>query len=245
MISTVHLKNVIATGKAGTGKSTLAEILQRKYGYQKYSLASPIKEIASQMNEWNLDFLSRILYDAFCACFSRNGHYSLQDIQAVLTQAYRQFGPVLKERKKPRALYQFIGQEMRRVVHPDCWVRLLAWRIDYRVPFVIDDVRMPNEFQYFSAIPNTVSIRMVVPDEIRIQRLLLRDGVVDEEELNHETEKYCDDLRCTITVVNTGSLEDLEATVDELVREVMAARGVVVGEENGLLSEAGYEVVVG
>lgn len=245
MISTVHLKNVIVTGKAGTGKSTLAEILQRKYGYQKYSLATPIKEIASRMNEWNLDFLSRSLYDAFCACFSRNGHYSLQDIQAVLTQAYRQFGPVLKERKKPRVLYQFIGQEMRRVVHPDCWVRLLAWRIDYRVPFVIDDVRMLNEFQYFSSIPNTVSIRMVVPDEIRIQWLLLRDGVVDEEELNHETERYCDDLPCTITIVNTGSLEDLEVTIDELAQEVLATRGTGTSGTNSVLTEAEYEVVLG
>jgi len=210
------MSNIIITGRAGAGKSTVAKMLEEEYGYERYALADPIKQITENMLQADLDEVGQVLYTLFADALPEI-RASEVEVANFLWYIRNKYECALRTESKPRAVYQELGQGMRKLVHKDCWIYLLASQIDHSKPFVVEDIRLPNEFAFFSRMNNTLSVRIFADEQIRLQRLKLRDGMVDKNALNHETEHYCDKFPCRIEIDNNGTMEELKEKVQNLV----------------------------
>jgi len=109
------------SGGKGCGKSSVARILERKYGYEILSFATPIKEMLKAMGlrdaELNDPVLKEIKLD--------------------------EYG------KSPREIMQLLGTEFGRVmIADDIWVTAMKRKIQPGTKVVIDDVRFENEARF-------------------------------------------------------------------------------------------------
>ncbi len=124
---------------------------------------------------------------------------------------------------KPRRLLQTIGTSMRQL-DPDVWARYLVHRIEKEKPslFVVSDCRYPNELKMLWEL-GALPVFIDCPYELRMQRLAVRDGVVNESLLSHESEQAVDELRKVVNLddivylYNDGTLEELYQLVDWIV----------------------------
>ena len=110
----------LAGGK-GCGKSSVARIMERKFGYEIMSFATPIKDMLRAMGlrdaELNDPVLKEITLD--------------------------EYG------KSPREIMQLLGTEFGRdMIADDIWVTAMKRRIEPGVKVVIDDVRFENEARF-------------------------------------------------------------------------------------------------
>jgi hypothetical protein len=109
-------------GPAGSGKSTVAERLESKYGAKRYAFADPLKQICMR----TLDMTREQVYGTQEQKETRDPRYNFS----------------------PRWFLQRLGTEgMREVFGPDVWWKLTLDRIDNDRPAlaVIEDVRFVNE----------------------------------------------------------------------------------------------------
>lgn len=108
-------------GKSGAGKSAVAEILRKEHGFAAAAFADGLKATVIEMGV-------------------KVGGVELSSL------------PVLEDRKREdpevRRLLQEFGALVRKY-DQDCWIRAVAWRIDYYAErggsVVISDVRYLNE----------------------------------------------------------------------------------------------------
>lgn len=111
-------------GKAGCGKDTVASLINRHYGFERYALASPLKAGLQVMLDLPPGFL---------------------DNRATKEEPLPWLG------KSPREMLQTLGTEWgRHHVHPDLWLKLMERRWDTvqraELPgLVVSDVRFVNE----------------------------------------------------------------------------------------------------
>lgn len=126
MHCTAQLPRLIGvTGRAGVGKDTLADYLCIFEGFERYSLASPLKA-------------------AIEAAFS---------LPPSIWDRDRKEEVIPWIGKSPRQLAQTLGTEWgRNLVAPDIWLRCLGRVIDTLPPeapgLVVPDVRFENEARY-------------------------------------------------------------------------------------------------
>lgn len=105
------------------------------------------------------------------------------------------------------------------------WIRLtendidtyhsLTQAYDYQSPIVISDIRFPNEYEHFLD-KGYFPIHIIGSEEDNIKRVKQRDGYIQEELLQHETETNHNDFT-GLKIRNDGSLDDLYNQVDSLV----------------------------
>lgn len=136
------------------------------------------------------------------------------------------FGP---SETKPREGYQTFGQFCRER-DPDIWVRkcfedIGLWRAGYEYlynsPFraVISDLRQPNEYVRCRS-EDFVIIRVTAPEALRIDRAIKSADTFNLRDLTHETESHVNTFAVDYEIVNDGSLAELYAKVDEVMRKV-------------------------
>lgn len=126
------MKLIGVTGKAGSGKDTVAEYLVREYGFERYGFADPIKQ-------------------GLCAAFGLMP-FDFAD-RARKEQPIERLGG-----KSPRQLAQWFGTEFgRNMICEDIWIRMAQFRYDALVDMVrntfgpapvgmvVSDVRFENE----------------------------------------------------------------------------------------------------
>lgn len=114
------------TGRAGSGKDTLAQALCGKFGYRQYSFAEPIYNMLKTLpyaEHWN-------------------GNMARDEKEKV--NAF--YG------KSTRQMLQTLGTEWGRLhVHPNIWVNILQDKLERKhaitghSKYVINDLRFPNE----------------------------------------------------------------------------------------------------
>jgi len=127
-------------GKAGAGKDTVGDYLVEKHGFEKISLAGPIK---------------RLVQDIFV----------LSD-EEVNDRVLREQPMPDWDGWSVRRLLQFIGTDMfRKLLFEDIWVRSLWKRVssDLENNYVVTDVRFPNELEHLKngGGDNFLSIKVV------------------------------------------------------------------------------------
>ncbi len=115
-----------------------------------------------------------------------------------------------------RKLLQFVGTElMRNQVDENVWVKNAVSRVA-RIPLaIISDVRFPNEVDDVRTLldgqAHVVFIRVARPDHEGAQGGLQ----------NHASESHIGDLNADFDITNGGTLEELYATVDDLMKLVL------------------------
>ncbi len=110
------------TGKAGVGKSTIAILIEAKYGYRRRAFADPLKSALVQMTGLPMRYFTEI-------------------------ELKEKIIPWIG--KSPRELMQLMGTDfVRHMINTDFWVvRMKEFLINTEHNIVIDDIRFPGEAQ--------------------------------------------------------------------------------------------------
>ncbi len=141
--------------------------------------------------------------------------------------AYRYFGMKEKDRK----LLQVLGTDVaRREISNDIWIKRLVEDLYIvektreimnmsKINFIVDDCRFLNEHQAFK-YTDWKGIYLHASDEIRIKRLIGRDGDAKIELLNHETESSVDTFKDDLIQVDaSGTLDEMYANIDKVIKK--------------------------
>lgn len=169
--------------------------------------------------------------DAVAEYLAQNFGYTRFAFGDELKRYYHElFGP---SETKPREGYQWFGQAMRER-DPDIWVRKcfdkiafysgLIQRGQLHTPFpnaVITDCRQPNEYDRCRS-EGYVIIRVTAPEALRIDRAIKSGDTFNLSDLTHDTESHARSFDVDYEIVNDGTLAELYAKVDEVVRNVSA-----------------------
>lgn len=138
---------------------------------------------------------------------------------------HRRYPEIMWE-PKPRIGYQNHGQLMRALISERYWIDVCFDRIaeslrKFPTRPLISDLRQPNEFDRCKS-EGYVIIRVNCPDEIRIERARAAGDNFTANDLNHETERYIDSFTVDYEIQNDGSLDELYAQIDEIIRAITA-----------------------
>lgn len=125
---------------------------------------------------------------------------------------------------KPRALYQRFG-ELCREIDPLVWVKHAdaAYKqvLDSKSTkgIVVSDGRQPHEYEWARANGFTV-VRVTAPDELRVARAVEAGDDCTPHDFAHDTEMYVDQFAADYELQNDGSLDELDAKIDEMMAEI-------------------------
>jgi len=120
---------------------------------------------------------------------------------------------------KPRGLLQAVGQKMREI-DKDCWTDYVMRQTDgLRGNIVITDCRYLNELE-IAQKHGFIPVRIESTVANRYNRLLARDGVVEQHTDKHISETDLDGVKVPYTLDNNGTLEELYTQVDGLIRRL-------------------------
>lgn len=156
-----------------SGKSTVAKILRDTHGFHIVSFASPMKSMLA------------LLLDTYGIREERLHYYA--------TVAKEE--PIPEIGKSYRDLLRTLGTEWgREQVDPDLWVRAALRRAEDTDLLVIDDVRMPNEYEAIMAVGGQVW-RITRPGAVTVNPHS-SDGALEGFAFDEEID-------------NAGSIEDL------------------------------------
>jgi hypothetical protein len=172
------------TGKAGAGKDTLADLLVEKYGFEKYSLASPIKKLLNERFGWKDEFW-------------QDRAWKEAESEQCGFKAAR-----LYDYFSPRSWAQWLGTEVGRTVGgEDVWANMMAkaWlnrHVNvYDTPrMVVPDVRFDNEASRIIGLGGFV---------VQVHR----DDIVPVAQ--HPSENGVNILKIKRVLVNNGTPEQL------------------------------------
>jgi hypothetical protein len=127
--------NIIGvTGYAQNGKDTVGNILVEEYGYERLTLADPVKEAVLRLDPYIPD----------------PRYYASEepeDYVVRLSQYIEEVGPEeAKKHPEVRRLYQVMGTEVgRELLGEDIWIDAAEYGMVPGTNYVITDVRFPNE----------------------------------------------------------------------------------------------------
>lgn len=203
------IKIVGLIGEPECGKDTIADFAIEKLGARRIAFADPIRECALA-----IDPIVTITVNQDGATPPESINvYRLSDVVSQL--GWRE----AKKIPEIRRLLQRIGTEMgREVILDDIWIqlgfrRLMAYHngsggeLDR---FVFTDVRFENEAEGIAKFAEQVGGKFTL---IRVRRPGY--GVVND----HASESSYDKISANNTIVNDGSLEDLQAKVINTIGE--------------------------
>lgn len=175
------------TGKASSGKDTLALHLQQKYGYTRRAFADPIKELLNKRFEWTPEQWE-------------DRRWKERPCVITLDVPARDW----HNRLSPRQLAQWLGTEVgRNTFGQDCWVRAMEnWcraNMDGGDRLVIPDVRFNNEAEWILAQGGRI-IRVTHPNA--------------PEVAPHTSEQGVNDTYVNFFLVNNASIEHMYTAID-------------------------------
>jgi hypothetical protein len=184
-------RNIALTGKMGSGKSTIADVLMNTYGYRTLSFASPLKGLVIEADPL-------VMYESL--------HGTVTPVPIHLSDVLAS-GKTFEEAKRKypevRRSLQRIGQGIRRI-DPDYWVRNLMERVldvPSGTPIVVPDVRYPNELEALAK--NGFKT-------VRVQRKYPQGLTNDESRaMLHESETALDTYNVDALIKNDGEMIDL------------------------------------
>ena len=187
---------IVFSGKAQSGKSTSAKVLQDVLGTNKveiYSFATALKKIAQEYFNW--DGIDKGIY--------------MHDVKVPDQRGHRIVSQPIPD--KGRQLLINIGQYMRKI-RSTIWIDYVVNQIKKEISigsdriFVIDDLRFRNELELVKVIQPCISIRLT-----RNSQLDLND--ISETDLdNSEFDYYID---------NNGTIEDLKKELSKVYEDIL------------------------
>lgn len=187
------------TGLAGCGKSTLANYLVEKHGFERVSFAAPLKKMLRTLNPiigYGQYALTGPMLQVRLSDLIEDG-MSEADIKES------EFGA------EYRRLLQVLGTDCIRAVDDNFWVRAAMGQIEYGKRYVFDDVRFPNEG---SAVTSDVTGTLWnIP----------REGLVRGE---HSSEQWAGKMDENFHLPNDGTPEELFRQANCIIKHLEGVR---------------------
>jgi dephospho-CoA kinase len=184
------------TGGIGSGKSLIADMLLKR-GVALYSSDSRAKELMASDPELRQQLVERFGSEVFCA--------------EGLNRAY------LAERV-------FASDEelkaLNAIVHPRVMADFEQWAEKQSGDYVVLESAILYESGFDGAVDIVVAI--MAPEELRIERVIKRDGVTKEQVEERMRHQLSDEERCNrakYAIVNI-ELDELEEDVEQLHRRL-------------------------
>lgn len=184
------------TGGIGSGKSLVADMLLKR-GVALYSSDSRAKELMASDPELRQQLVERFGSEVFCA--------------EGLNRAY------LAERV-------FASNEelkaLNAIVHPRVMADFEQWAEKQSGDYVVLESAILYESGFDGAVDIVVAI--MAPEELRIERVIKRDGVTKEQVEERMRHQLSDEERCNrakYAIVNI-ELDELEEDVEQLHRRL-------------------------
>ena len=183
------------TGGIGAGKTSVAKVLEHM-GYPVFY---------SDLEAKNLYDAHPILKEQMIALFGKelyqNGHFQKNILAQKLFQ-----NPILKEK-------------VSELVHPLVRAAFEQWASQQHTNMVFNEAAILFEtgaYQQFTA-----TILVVAPEDLRIQRVISRDQLTDQEVRNRINQQWTDAQKKVLTpfvIENDGRplLYQIEATLDQI-----------------------------
>ena len=179
---------ILLTGGIGSGKSAVAHILESR-GVPVYDSDSAAKSL------YTPKFVS-LLEKKLCASFSDEGG-------------------VLDKKKLSAIIFSDTSarEKLEGMVYPALREHFLAWRKEHvDVPFVVLESAIAQSKPAFGEFWDAVVV-VDAPEEVRISRVMERDGCSREEALARMASQQKPG-KADVTIVNDGSIKALEKAVD-------------------------------
>lgn len=193
-------KLIMLTGKMGSGKSTAADILH-KYGFMNKNFAYPIKIFTE-----SLGFTYEQVYG------TQQEKLEINEFWGISSREFMQkFGTEIGRLSIPTALPN-MNMDQRTI-----WARAVEQTIAKFPLIVLGDGRFPDEAKLIKDYGGII---------IRIERdsctcTIRCDGVcqaVSGDNGNHASETSMDGIVSDYTIVNDGTIEDLENAIDGILK---------------------------
>lgn len=196
-----RLKVIGFAGPAQNGKDTCADFLVDKFGYTKYGMADPLKEMLYVLNP-DISYKHLIENsDIHQTIFKEPCNKSANLKLIVDTVGWED----AKQIPEIRRLLQVFGTEVgREMIDEDLWVNLADRFIHNHTATTIAGVRFPNEAELIRK-HNGIIIQVIRPDT----DLLTKSA----NKHTSETSKIDPDF----TIINDGTVEDLYTKLDQIV----------------------------
>lgn len=197
-------------GFIGSGKGTAGEYLQKKYGFEKLSFASHVKDVTSVMFGWDRDLLEGETDESRLFREQPDSFWS------------EKFGKDFT----PRLALQLMGTEVgRKVFHENFWVQCLDKKIIEGKNYVITDVRFANEIDWIGSKggkifeverdlpPHWYNIaKMAYRGDYKAEKFMLETGV-------HESEWRWVGCKTEKLIYNYADVEAFEFHIEEALKE--------------------------
>lgn len=200
-----------------SGKTTLANYLERDRGFKKISFAEPIKRLESiqaniHPNSWR-PTLEKYMEEYFP--FIRDQKTYIDYFQEIFLSSEAMPG------KKNRNLLQRIGHGARDL-YENIWIDYALNIADkQKKKIVIDDVRYFNELEILN-LNGFMTWRIEVHPRVQRERIKLLYGEKSLEYMDHDSEKQCDNLWELFDYVIDGNVDVVEMcdSVDYIFEEI-------------------------
>ncbi|AMO25828.1 hypothetical protein Blue_005 [Bacillus phage Deep Blue] len=183
-----EIKIAIA-GEFRSGKSTVAEYLDEKYGMLQFAFADELK---------------------------RDFHKEYPDILTVPKprKGYQLYGQLMRYVYGEDYWINKCFNKIENIRQAAMGYNITGSEAKFNP--VITDLRQHNELERCREEGYHI-IKVLAPKSVRVQRAKEEGDSFSEEELQHETEVYVREMDTDFTIMNNGTIEDLYAEVDYIM----------------------------
>lgn len=187
-------RNIALIGKARSGKDSAGDRLVRNWNFTRVAFADPVKRVALGLNPY-IPTVPGVAVRLESLIADVGWEYAKDNYPEV------------------RRVLQAAGQTMRER-DEDYWLNIALKSIDaaagWNMPVVVTDCRYPNEAEALQA-------RGFMLVRIRRERSFADMTVAEAGQAQHASETALDDFPADQTIINSGTLFDLETEIDALV----------------------------
>ena len=204
------------TGAAGSGKDSVADILERSHGYQRIAFSDALYEEISTAFNVPIEFLKNRDTKESPTPRLALGRCTDQVFRKTVIRVCGVLGiEIMWEWKwwSPRQILQWWGTEYRRAQCKTYWIEKVRDRIlscATKQDWVVTDVRFQNEAGLVQELGGQIG-------------LVLRPGI--KPVANHVSEEFWQTRSPDIVFQNDGSLDDLVGAVNVIVTAMIGSLG--------------------
>ncbi len=222
-----NLKNLSIISGIGGGKTTISSHLVKKLGYTKFSVADEVKMIAKMILGRDLDKgTDRTLLQQI-------GQYLKVPAGKLTKEMWEKIDDWILDDGDFAEYYIDNAEE---IFNPNFYINKLFEKEEFKSLFkdgntVIDDMRFINEADKFRNkgrneydFTSSRIIKIDVPEEIRIKRILARDKTFNPEWLKDSSEAEWDLIQPDAVISNCDLKNDPELgyrNLDEIIEEIL------------------------